>query len=207
MPHGALDGTAPRVGAGAAFRCPVGLSQIQRCGNEMGSCLPRGKDCRASGPGTGRDALSLAHLSGWVGVQTLRRGLQHGVCWWVGGAAHVCLGHRPKGLGRVALGQGSPYGPSSALMGSRSTQGDRGASPAAGAQWPGSMSRVLLLSDPFLLPLSLPPHHRVGRETSGPRHWGFWPRRDKRSVGTGGPLWRPAWPPRLPSELSLVRGV
>lgn len=81
-------------------------------------------------------------------------------------------------------------------------RGQRGFSPAAGTQWPASMSGALLFSDPSSF--SLPTHQRVGRKTSGPRHWGFWPRRDKRSVGTGGPLWRPAWPPRLPRKLSLL---
>lgn len=38
---------------------------------------------------------------------------------------------------------------------------------------------------------SLPTRQRVGRKTSGPRQRGFWQRGDKRSVGTGGPLWMP----------------
>lgn len=61
------------LGIEPSFGCPVGLSKIEQRRNEAGFPV--------SGPGMGRDPLFLAHPE------------------WVGGA-HICLGHRPKGLSR-----------------------------------------------------------------------------------------------------------
>lgn len=113
----------------------------------------------------------------------------------------------------VVLSQGSPHRPSSAWTGSQSAQGDGRAESCSWSLVACFHVRPCPSRTPSSFSLregssfSLPTHQRVGRKTSGPRHWGFWPRRDKGSVKTGGPLWRVAWSPRLPRKLwPLHRG-
>ena len=113
----------------------------------------------------------------------------------------LCLGTGPTGLGRGGQpARGFPAGP----------RLPRGPSPAAKVRRPGSTSGALPSSDPapFLCPLfrqgvpSLPTRPKVGRKTSGPRHWGFWQRGDRgqweQEAHCGGWPGPPAWPGTVP---------
>lgn len=114
-----------------------------------------------------------------------------------------CLGTGPMGSGQVVeLGQGFPHGPSSAQAGLGSLWG-QGPVLQLEPRQPGSMFSAHPPQTPAPFFSSLPTHQRLDRKTSGPRHLGSC-RGDKRSVGTGGPLWRPAWPPMPGPELFLL---
>ena len=114
-------------------------------------------------------------------------------------------GAGPTGSGQgVELGQGFPgWGrPSSAQTGSWSVQGgQRGSLLHLGPRWPGSTPIPHPARAWPLPPLACPLSRGLAGKHPAPTR-GFWQREDKRSVGTGGPLWGPGGRP-LPLPLGL----